>query len=84
MENQYWQNPVELELHGSGKLRAITGTRYAIECLLTLWPVGNGKAYQKALSDCRAALNDEKSPEVARASFIGAADEAHIRVHQTK
>lgn len=80
MELQYWQRPVELELHGIGKYRTITGTRHAAECLLTLWPVEEGMAYQKALSDCLAALEGEKPPEAARKAFIRAAGEAHIHI----
>jgi hypothetical protein len=82
MESQYWQRPVEIELHGIGKYRTITGTRHAAECLLTLWPVDDGKAYNQALADCLAALDGEKPPEVARRAFIRAADEAHVYVRQ--
>ena len=80
MESQYWQHPVEVELHGIGKYRTITGTKHAAECLLTLWPVDDGKAYNRALSDCLAALDGEKPPEAARRAFIKAADEAHVYV----
>jgi len=82
MESQYWQRPVEIELHGIGKYRTITGTRHAAECLLTLWPVDDGKAYNQALADCLAALDGAKPPEVARRAFIKAADEAHVFVRQ--
>jgi hypothetical protein len=82
MESQYWQRPVEVELHGIGKYRTITGTRHAAECLLTLWPVDDGKAYNQALADCLAALDGEKPPEAARRAFIKAADEAHVYVRQ--
>jgi len=84
MEHQYWASPVELELHGIGKYRIVTGTKHAAECLLTLWPVDDGKAYQQALSECFAALDGQKPPEAARQAFIEAADEAHIYVRQKK
>ncbi|MDB5524955.1 MAG: hypothetical protein JWM58_2718 [Rhizobium sp.] len=82
MESQYWKSPVELELHGTGKYRTVTGTKHAAECLLTLWPIDEGRAYNEALSDCLAALDGEKPPEAARNAFIRAAAEAHIYVRQ--
>lgn len=82
MEYQYWTSPVELELHGIGKYRTVTGTKHAAECLLTLWPVDHGKNYAAALSDCLAALEGDKPPEAARKAFIKAADEAHIHIRQ--
>jgi hypothetical protein len=84
MESQYWASPVEVELHGIGRYRTVTGTKHAAECLLTLWPVNDGEAYQRALSDCLAALDGERSPEAARSAFIRAADEARIFVRHEK
>jgi len=80
MEVQYWTSPVDLELHGQGKYRTITGTRHAAECLLTLWPSDHGAAYRMALAECLDALEGRATSQAARRAFIAAAREADIVV----
>ena len=80
MDRQYWTSPVELYLPGSTRCRAITGTIFALECLVTLWPTTRGNAYLQALKDCRDALGGQSSVEQARSSFISAAREANLTV----
>lgn len=82
METQYWRRPVELELHGRGKYRAVTGTKHATEYLLTLWPVDHGHAYSEALMECFRALEGSKPVDVARRAFIRAANEANIPIRK--
>ncbi|KAA1183871.1 DUF982 domain-containing protein [Rhizobium tropici] len=75
-----WQKPVSIELHRIGELRTINSSSEALDCLLADWPVEEDEAYEDALIICRAAIEGESSPEIARDAFIVAAYEAHIRM----
>jgi hypothetical protein len=78
MDDQYWNRPVNIEFAGNDHRRTITATRYAIECLTTLWPETRGELHDSAVAICRAALRGDISPTLARAAFIAAAREENL------
>lgn len=80
MKTQYWDKPVDLELHGNGRYRTVTATGYASEILKTLWPARHGPAYFDAMRICDEALEGKTSASEARKAFIKAACEASIPV----
>jgi hypothetical protein len=80
MAEQYWDRPVDIHLAGIRNARTITATRFARECLLTLWPDHYGPAYLAALKICAAAMDGTASGADARTAFIEAAREADILV----
>ncbi|MBB3290909.1 MULTISPECIES: DUF982 domain-containing protein [Rhizobium] len=73
-----WQRPVNILLQCVGELRAINSSSEALDCLLADWPVEEDQAYQDALIICRASVEGNSNPEIARDAFIVAAYEAHI------
>ena len=80
MNIQYWSKPVELRLPGTRRVRAITGTLFASECLLTAWPAPAGGAHADALRQCVEALNGRSQVQTARDAFIAAAREAELDI----
>lgn len=80
MVEQWWQEPVVLELDGVGRYRIIRNTREAARCLLEKWPVHDGTAYEAAVQTCRYVLRGEQPVDYARQDFIAAAVEAFIHV----
>jgi hypothetical protein len=80
MAEQWWQDPVVLELDGIGSYRVIRNTREAAQCLLDKWPVHDGTAYEAAIQTCRHVLRGEQPMDYARQDFIAAAFEAFIHV----
>jgi hypothetical protein len=80
MIEQWWQEPVVLELDGIGRYRIVRNTREAAECLLRMWPVRDGSAYAAAIQMCGYVLRGEQPADYARQDFIAAAVEAFIHV----
>lgn len=80
MVEQWWQEPVVLELDGIGSYRVIRNTREAAQCLRERWPVYDGSAYKAAVQMCQHVLRGEQPVAYARQDFLAAAVEAFIHV----
>jgi hypothetical protein len=50
----------------------------ALDFLENEWPVRHGQRYERAVSECRDALNRKRPTEVAREAFIAACLEAGL------
>lgn len=70
--------PVEIELHGLGKYRAVATVQDAAYVLLHLWPVDEGKAYARAKVALINAYEGKASVEAAREAFVKAVEEAGL------
>lgn len=82
MDDRHWNKPVCVTMGGLGKLRNVTSTREAAECLLDRWPAGKstGPGHRIAREACVTVLAGEDPPAIARTAFIIAAQEAGIFV----
>lgn len=81
---EWWKEPVVLELEGIGDYRAIRSTREAAEVLLDKWPTHEGDAYKAAIRMCRYVLRGEQPEDYARQDFIAAAIEAFIHIQERR
>ena len=79
MDEKRFDRPVRILLGRSGKVRSVTSTREAAECLLNRWPIEGLKHFQARLA-CMAVLEGIKEIRTARKAFEAAAAEADILV----
>jgi hypothetical protein len=75
-----FEKPVRVALGGPGKIRVVTSTREAAECLLLRWPYESGRNHLAARKACRDVLQGLKEARTARKAFEQAAAEADILV----
>jgi hypothetical protein len=79
MSKSYWTVPVDIRLAGIPRIRTITTSGFAFECLTTMWPVGShGPSFYSAILACFDAIDGRSSHLVARHAFIKAARDADI------
>ncbi len=80
MDEKRFDRPVRVEMGGPGKIRTVTTTREAAECLLYSWPTDGGRRHLAARKACMAVLDGLKEARSARLAFENAAEEADILV----
>jgi hypothetical protein len=81
MEDQRFDEPVQVMLGGPGKIRVVTSTTEAAECLLKYrWPRGTGKKHRSARQACLDVLAGLRQAAEARKAFVAAAIESDILV----
>ena len=84
MDEGRFDRPVRVEIGGPGKIRAVTSTREAAECLVYRWPSDGGKKHLAARRACMQVLEGVKQAIVARRAFEAAAREADILLDPPK
>jgi hypothetical protein len=75
-----FDRPVRVALGGPGKIRIVSSTREAAECLLLRWPFEGGRKHLAARKACMDVLQGVKQVRAARQAFQAAAKEADILV----
>ena len=80
MDIEHFDIPVRVALGGPGKIRVVTATREASECLLLHWPFDGGRKHLAARKACMDVLMGLKHVRAARQAFQAAAKEADILV----
>ena len=80
MDIGHFEKPVRVALGGPGKIRVVTSTREAAECLLLRWPSESGRKHLAARKACMDVLQGLKKAGVAQRAFRDAAAEADILV----
>ena len=80
-QDRLWSEVVILE--AANRVLRVQSTRDAFLCLKNHWPVpdGHGGARSAALAACDRVIDGQDEPDVARAAFIKAAEEAQFAVH---
>ncbi|WEX74231.1 DUF982 domain-containing protein [Sinorhizobium numidicum] len=78
-QDRLWSEAVILE--AADRVLRVQSTRDAFLCLKNHWPMTDGKAKGDALAACDRVIDGFDEPDVARAAFIKAAEEAQFRVH---
>ncbi|PDT49743.1 DUF982 domain-containing protein [Sinorhizobium fredii] len=80
-QDRLWSEAVILE--APNRVLRVQSTRDAFLCLKNHWPLpdGDGSARSQALVMCDRVIEGQDEPDVARAAFIKAAEEAHFAVH---
>lgn len=63
---------------GSGRLENVRGPSKALETLNSRWPAERGVRYDRAVRICQMASDRLVDAEIARAAFVGAAQEADL------
>ena len=76
----HFDRPVRVALGGPGKIRIVSSTREAAECLLLRWPSESGRKHLAARKACMDVLQGLKEARAARRAFQAAAKEADILV----
>ena len=79
-QDRLWSEAVILEA-GENRVLRVQSTRDAFLCLKNHWPVAEGDAKREAFAACERVIDGDDEPDVARAAFIKAAEEAQFRVH---
>jgi hypothetical protein len=79
-QDRLWSEAVILEASENRVLR-VQSTRDAFLCLKNHWPIAEGDAKRDAFAACERVIDGDDEPDVARAAFIRAAEEAQFRVH---
>lgn len=79
MHDIKWSSPIEVGFVPGGA-QTVNGPTEALHCLANMWPDRRGPQYVAARSGCRAAVAGRKTVEEARALFISAAQEAHLKL----
>ncbi|MGN7752004.1 DUF982 domain-containing protein [Sinorhizobium sp. 22678] len=79
-QDRLWSEAVILEA-GENRVLRVQSTRDAFLCLKNHWPVADGDAKREAFAACERVIDGDDEPDVARAAFIKAAEEAQFRVH---
>lgn len=82
MDDKRFDKPVRVAIGGPGKIRNVTSTREAAECLLHRWPTKGGPKHRLAREACIDVLAGDKDSDLARAAFIEAAKEAGIWIER--
>jgi len=81
MQDKSFDEPVRVLLGGPGKVRVVTSTKQAAECLLNYrWPKGTGKKHRSAQQACLDVLSGVKDARTARKAFEAAARESDVLV----
>jgi hypothetical protein len=80
MNRGYWDQPVTIETLTLGKFQMVSSAAEAARILLEEWPVDEGDAYVAAKAACLSVLTGNTQPDVARAAFLKAAEEAGVFV----
>lgn len=81
MEDKRFDEPVSIMIGGPGKIRVISSTREAAECLLNYrWPKGTGPKHRAARKACMDVLSGLRQAHVARKALAEAARESDILV----
>jgi hypothetical protein len=75
-----FDRPVRVALGGPGKIRIVSSTREAAECLLLRWLFEGGRKHLAARKACMDVLQGVKQVRAARQAFQAAAKEADILV----
>ena len=78
MSVDIWDHSVELMIENSDHFRRVGSSREAMECLLTSWPVKEGKWFTIARKRCLQSIEGKVNQAEAEAAFIKAAEEAGI------
>ncbi|EHK79215.1 hypothetical protein SM0020_04360 [Sinorhizobium meliloti CCNWSX0020] len=79
-QDRLWSEAVILEA-GENRVLRVQSTRDAFLCLKNHWPIADGKAKRHAFTACERVIDGDDEPDVARAAFIKAAEEAQFSVH---
>jgi len=80
VDDKRFNQPVRVALGGPGKIRVVTSTREAAECLLYRWPKERGRNHYAALQTCMDVLYGPRKPNAAMQAFRAAAEEVDILV----
>lgn len=81
MDDKRFDEPVSILIGEMGKIRVISSTREAAECLLQYrWPKGTGKKHRAARQACLDVLSGLRKASVARKALAEAARESDILV----
>jgi hypothetical protein len=80
MELGRFDKPVRVALGGPSKVRFVSSTREASECLLLRWPYEGDRKHLEARKACMDVLLGLKHVRAARQAFQAAAKEADILV----
>jgi hypothetical protein len=73
-----WDHRVELKTDGGDHFQCISGSREAMEYMISSWPVKGGSQLAAARKVCLKAIEGEASAAEAEAAFVRAAEEAGI------
>ena len=79
-QDRLWSEAVILEA-GENRVLRVQSTRDAFLCLKNHWPIADGEAKRDAFAACERVIDGDDEPDVARAAFIKAAEEAQFSVH---
>lgn len=80
VEDHHFDYPVLVQTSAS-RIRVVSSTREAAECLLYGWPaVGLNRKHLEARRACLAVLEGQKKALTARRAFAAAAKEAGILI----
>lgn len=80
MDDAHFDHPVIVQL-GASKIRVVSSTREAAECLLYRWPTNAaGNKHLAARRTCLAVMEGQKTALAARRAFAAAAKEAGILI----
>ena len=77
MTDVFWYQPLCVTFQ-NGAERLFMGVHDALDFLENEWPMRKGIHYQKAISQCEAALRRTVSGDVAREAFVAACVEAAL------
>ena len=72
-----WLTPVYVRI-GYGSAEAVRSPQQALDKLMYRWPANQGRHYLSAKANCRAALDQKISPDIAREAFVRASLEAKL------
>lgn len=79
MSKSYWTVPVDIRLAGAPRIRTITTSGFAFECLTTMWPDrSHGPSFYSAILACFDASDGKISHGLARHAFVAAAKDAGL------
>lgn len=80
MEDKRFDEPVHVMVGGPGRIRVVTTTGQAADCLLNQWPGKPGRKHRTARQACLDVLSGIREARAARAAFAAAAEDADILV----
>lgn len=78
-QDRLWSEAVILE--APNRVLRVQSTRDAFLCLKNHWPLADGEAKRDAFIACERVIDGNDEPDLARAAFIKAAEEARFSVH---
>lgn len=82
MENDKFENPVNVTVDASGILLTLRTAREATDFLLNRWPGKRTEKHRTALQACSDVRNGTKPPIGARRALVAAAREAGVFVDE--